>query len=177
MPTLDEIKEDIKRHENAPLLEGKSGFTPTQVKRSDGTVEQFLTGGYGHILTAAESKLYKGKKVPQDVIDKWFDIDFAKAHKSAESQAKHIKAPSLVGALSSVNFQLGTSWNKKFKNTWKDMEQGRWKSAAVGALSGSKPNTQSAWFKQTPTRAKAFSNALIQKGTVPAGNLTPVKKP
>ena len=117
-----------------------------------------LTAGIGHKLTAAELKKYKeGDAIPPEQVDKWYRQDSKKAVGAAVKQATEIgvESPEFMSALASVNFQLGTNWNKEHKQTWKLMKAGKFKEAAEEAAS-------STWNDQTPERVKAFQEALLK---------------
>ena len=115
------------------------------------------TAGIGHLLTEAERAKYPvGTPVPKDVIDEWFKKDSAKAFAAANRQAKEIGRPDMQAVLASVNFQLGTDWNKEHKKTWKLMKEGKWQEAAVEAAN-------SRWFTQTPVRVKDLQDALVSR--------------
>ncbi len=59
----------------------------------------------------------------------------------------------LLNVLVSVNYQLGTGWTNKFKNTWGLMRKGDFYGAADEA-------ENSLWAKQTPVRVRDFQKAL-----------------
>lgn len=120
--------------------------------------EEHLTGGIGHLLSEEEQQLYpEGTEIPQEVVDGWFKADLASAKKAAEEQAQELPEapPKLIEALVSVNFQLGSNWNKEHKNTWKLLLEGEWKKAAEEAA-------RSKWNEQTPKRVKDFQEALLE---------------
>ena len=81
------------------------------------------TVGVGHLLVGDEINQYKvGDVVPQEVREAWFAKDFTKALEAAKEQnqvltdAGHKPIPQ--DYLTSLNFQLGTSWYKDFKKAW-----------------------------------------------------------
>lgn len=117
------------------------------------------TGGVGHLLTGKELEEFPiGSKIPQDRVDKWLEEDSKEALESARRQAEEIGNVSeeLVIALASVNFQLGTSWNKIHEDTWRLLKEGRYKEAADEAAN-------SEWADQTPRRVKDFQEALYKE--------------
>lgn len=117
-----------------------------------------LTGGIGHLLTPQEIKKYPlGTDIPKEVTDAWFKEDSAEAIDAAKVQAKElgVDKPELIQALTSVNFQLGTNWNKIHKKTWKLLQSGNFKEAAKEAAN-------SKWNKQTPVRVKDFQDTLLK---------------
>ena len=96
-----------------------------------------LTGGVGHLLSPREAVLYpEGTYIAPVMVDSWLVSDIALAKKAAQRQCEELLEPSqqLEDALVHVNFQLGTSWNKIHKKTWKLMTQGRYEEAAVEVL-------------------------------------------
>lgn len=118
-----------------------------------------LTGGVGHLLSPREAVLYpEGTYIAPVMVDSWLVADIALAKKAAQRQCEELLEPSqqLEDALVHVNFQLGTSWNKIHKKTWKLMTQGRYEEAAVEAAN-------SVWYRQTPVRVKDFQKALLKE--------------
>ena len=154
--------EQLKRYENEPLFLGGKA-TSHRVTRADGATEDFLTGGYGHLLDEEESKLYpEGTEIPQSEVDRWFDtIDYPKAEKAAKQQAKDFNIERLTDALVSVNYQLGTKWHQKFPAAVKALREGRNEDAAREVMLGNDGVTPSIWAQQTPVRATAFSDAIL----------------
>lgn len=115
-----------------------------------------LTGGVGHLLSPREALLYpEGTYIAPPIVESWLRGDIALAEKAAQNQCEELTEPSedLLHALISVNFQLGTNWNRIHKKTWKLMTQGRYEEAAVEAAN-------SVWYRQTPVRVKDFQKAL-----------------
>lgn len=115
-----------------------------------------LTGGVGHLLTPLEASMYpEGSQISSMTVEAWLRGDVEVSRKAAENQSEELLEPSkeLIEALIHVNFQLGTSWYKIHKKTWKLITQGRYEEAAVEAAN-------SVWYKQTPVRVKDFQQAL-----------------
>ena len=117
-----------------------------------------LHAGIGHKLLPEETKLYpKGTVVPEEVRNNWFEADSAKATKAAYDQAQEIQAPSLIPALASVNFQLGTSWTEKFPTAYEHLKNGNYESAIQEIENTSEGSGKlSTWNKQTPVRVANF---------------------
>lgn len=110
-----------------------------------------LTGGYGHLQRKGEEKLL----ITKAQADAWFEEDVGGAEDAAIKQSLSLPfvTQDLIDKLISVNFQLGTSWNTKFKMTWKYMTEGKYMSAAREA-------ENSLWHKQTPIRVRDLQEAL-----------------
>ena len=114
------------------------------------------TAGIGHLLTAAEKKLYDvDDKVTQEQVDRWFEADTRTATAAALEQAAEIgiKENWFIAALISVNFQLGTGWKNEFFTTYPAIVAGNF-SLAIENLRASK------WYRQTPVRVEDFIGAL-----------------
>jgi len=115
-----------------------------------------LTAGVGHLLSKEEQKKYPlGTKIPASVVKGWIRKDSKKAYTSAGEQAKELKvtSPEFVNALTSVNFQLGTSWYKKFPKAYQALKDKRYDDAI-------REVETSLWAKQTPVRVKDFKEAI-----------------
>lgn len=118
--------------------------------------EGFLTAGWGHKLVGSEANQFPlGSVVPNSVVEKWYVYDIDNAYSAANSQMAQLpkKSKQLLIALTSVNFQLGTGWRKKFPNTWARLLSGDWQAAISGLQS-------SLWAKQTPVRVSDFVGAI-----------------
>lgn len=117
-----------------------------------------LTAGIGHLLSPEEAKLYpEGTVIPEEIRNNWFEADSAKATKAAYDQAQEIQAPSLIPALTSVNFQLGTAWTEKFPTAYEHLKNGNYESAIQEIENTSEGSGKlSNWNKQTPVRVKDF---------------------
>lgn len=115
-----------------------------------------LTCGIGHLVMPGD-KLKLHDKVDDSQISAFFKKDSAKAMSAARSQASKagIKDSDFITYLASVNFQLGTGWNRIFKKTWALIMEGQYKAAAEEAQ-------RSRWYTQTPERVKDFQKALLK---------------
>jgi len=114
------------------------------------------TGGIGHLMSKAELKKYPvGTAIPEKQVNKWFIQDTAKAKRSAIKQAKEIgvNTDNFITALTSVNFQLGIGWTKKFPRAYKYLKQGKYEKA-IGEIEGT------LWDRQTPVRVNDFVDAI-----------------
>tara|TARA_X000001382_G_scaffold126231_1_gene112602 strand:- start:630 stop:3041 length:2412 start_codon:yes stop_codon:yes gene_type:complete len=116
------------------------------------------TVGVGHLLVGDEINQYKvGDVVPQEVREAWFAEDFTKALEAAKEQnqvlidAGHKPIPQ--DYLTSLNFQLGTSWYKDFKKAWAAFKLGDYKTAKTEMKN-------SAWYSQTKNRAEDFLDII-----------------
>ncbi len=123
------------------------------------------TAGVGHKLTKRELETYKvGDEVPQEVRDKWLKEDSAKAWSAAQTQATELGVSDslFLERLASVNFQLGTNWNKEHTKTWKLLKEGKYDEALTEA-------EDSKWFEQTPKRIRAFQEGIA--ALMPVGEM------
>jgi len=121
----------------------------------------FLTGGVGHLLTEDEKKRFKlGDSLSAEQINKWLEKDSVKAYTAALEQAKELGLETdqvVVKALTAVNFQLGTAWRDKFKNTWKTIKLKDYTRAIMKLQ-------KTLWFQQTPVRVRDFISVLQYLG-------------
>ena len=125
------------------------------------------TGGVGHLLTQEEQLLYPikyvngkpiGTPIPENVVNQWLEQDVKIAKAAAKNQLAELPnkpTQQFENALIGVNFQLGTSWYKEHKKTWKYLKEGKYTEA-------SKEVFDSTWHKQTPVRTKDFNKAILQ---------------
>ena len=124
-----------------------------------------LTGGTGHLLSEEEAKMYpEGSLVEQAKREAWLSKDSSKAYNAAINQASELKyqSQSMVEALASVNFQLGTGWRRKFPSAWKALKSGNYDEAIDQVIyqNPKDKSKKSAWSVQTPTRVNDFVNAI-----------------
>lgn len=132
------------------LLKEREGVTTKVYKDSEGK----LTVGIGHLVTSADN-LKLGDEITDQQVSEFFKKDSAAAVSAAKSQASQagISDSNFLVYLGSVNFQLGTGWNKIHKKTWALIMEGKYEEAAEEA-------GKSKWAKQTPVRVKDFQQAL-----------------
>ena len=132
------------------LLRQREGVETKVYKDSEGK----LTVGIGHLVTSAD-KLKLGDEITDAQVSEFFKKDSAKALAAAKSQASQagISDSDFIVYLASVNFQLGTSWNKDHKKTWSLIMDGDYEGAALEC-------EKSKWARQTPVRVKDFQGAL-----------------
>lgn len=116
------------------------------------------TVGIGHLVVPSDN-LKLGDKITKEQSRKLFIADSAKAERAALKQIKEMKLDQIDGAnefmcaLISVNFQLGTNWNKKFTNTYAAIVRGDYAQAVHNIK-------KSLWHKQTPVRTNDFIAAI-----------------
>jgi len=125
------------------------------------------TSGIGHLLSAGENLEYKeGDVIPKEQIDTWFKKDVDTAVNAATNQARELGVDNedFKVALTSVNYQLGTSWNKKFPSAYKALKEGNYEEA-IKQINENSKGKPSAWREQTPTRVNDFQDAI--KGLIP----------
>lgn len=122
------------------------------------------TCGIGHLLTKQEKEKYPVKSlVPKAVIDNWFKNDIKTAIDASNVQMKSLKLidEDFKIALISVNYQLGTSWHKKFPATWKLLKAKHYDDAIKELLYKNPPEMDpSTWKEQTPVRVEDFVEAI-----------------
>jgi GH24 family phage-related lysozyme (muramidase) len=142
-------------------LDTAAGLSKAEIKEKEGLrLEVYedslghLTIGYGHLILPADG-LKIGDTITKEKADAFFDSDFQKAFNAAVLQASELgkTEPRFIAALASVNYQLGTNWNKEFKNTWALLKGGN-AFEAINNLKASK------WNNQTPKRVNAFVDAI-----------------
>lgn len=129
------------------LVKAREGLVLKWYKDSLGK----LTAGYGHLQRPQDV----GVVVTKEVAEKWLKEDIQIALSAAEKQAGELPfvTPELFEVLVSVNFQLGTAWTSKFKNTWALLKAGQYDKAAA-------ESENSLWAKQTPVRVRDLQRAL-----------------
>jgi GH24 family phage-related lysozyme (muramidase) len=121
-----------------------------------------LTAGIGHKLTEGEKLIYKeGDYIKPALREKWLEDDSILAYGAALSQGRDlgINNQEMINALASVNYQLGTSWYKKFPSAYKALKEGNF-SEAIKHIQYKDKDTESQWHIQTPKRTGAFMDAI-----------------
>lgn len=140
----------------AALAQAKNELVLHEGRRNDAYLDSkgILTVGIGHKVLP-EDNLRLGDRISDEMVERLFAQDTAKAFAAAKEQALELGKydAGLIAALTSVNFQLGTAWRGKFTNTWNDLKRGN----VAGAISRLQ---QSEWMKQTPVRVAAFIDSL-----------------
>jgi len=122
------------------------------------------TCGIGHLLTKEEKEKYPVKcLVPNHIIDKWFKEDVDTALKAGKRDAKIFSTNNddVIIGLVSLNYQLGTSWSRKFPKTWKHLAHREYDKAIQEVLYKNPPDKEpSNWIEQTPVRVKDFIKTI-----------------
>ena len=144
------------------------------------------TGGTGHLLLKDELKNYDiaeyktfnipniGKrkvafdssgnpiKLDNATTTNWLKEDSKRAIEAARKQANdfNVSSGEFIEALSSVNFQLGTNWTRKFPSAVQALKDKDYKEAIKQIQSGRSPGSVSDWKKQTPVRVEDFAKAI-----------------
>lgn len=108
------------------------------------------TVGYGHL-----TNLELGEKITGQEAENLLSLDVDKAFKAGVLQAERMKQFNsiFISALTSVNFQLGTNWTKKFYETYPLLVKGDYKQAIINLR-------LSLWYRQTPVRVEDFIKAI-----------------
>ena len=113
-------------------------------------------------------KISKLKDKLQNFIDdykikEWYMQDITTALEAAKKQAKILSTDNenVIIALTSVNYQLGTSWTKKFPTAWKCLCHKDYDRGIDEIMYADKDaGRYSRWYKQTPVRVKDFVIAI-----------------
>jgi GH24 family phage-related lysozyme (muramidase) len=122
----------------------------------------YLTAGMGHKLTGDDLIKYKeGDEIPEEILLQWQKDDINTAWNAASMQASElgIEDDSFKEALTSVNFQLGQNWHKKFPKAYNALKEGDYEKAMYEIEHNSKGEA-SAWKAETPVRVQDFRNAI-----------------
>lgn len=108
------------------------------------------TAGYGHLRKPGDPDV-----ITQAIADSWLADDIGAARKSALAECEQLPfyTKELLDVMVSVNYQLGTEWEKKFPTTFGLLKEGKFDAAAWALES-------SLWHKQTPVRVRDFQRAL-----------------
>jgi len=134
------IKEIIKKHE---------GFRDQVYVDTLG----YRTIGYGHKVLDTDP-FKDGEVYPQEMLEKVFDEDFAKAKEGADRLLDHLDPPEdAVNVVISMVFQLGEAGVSKFKNMFVALENEDYAEAASQML-------DSRWHMQTPARCQELANIM-----------------
>lgn len=146
----------LREIDNMALDEAAIRLRNSEGMRQDVYIDTrgFLTVGIGHKVVAGDN-LKLGDVISPERVNELFNKDVGAAFNAAKAQARELGKynTEMIAALTEVNFQLGTGWNKKFANTWELLKAGNWRTAIRNLQ-------QSAWFNQTPTRVTAFINSI-----------------
>lgn len=114
----------------------------------------FPTVGYGHKVLPRDN-LVLGQRITQEQADEFFQQDFYSAFDAARGQARDIGLyyPTVIAALTSVNYQLGIGWKRIHRRTWKALIDGNYQNAINEIQT-------SLWHRQTPKRTNDLIAAI-----------------
>ena len=127
----------------------REGFRTTVYRDSLG----IPTVGVGHVVQSKDN-LKVGDAITIDRVHSFLDHDARNAFAAADQMVElGLNDFDFLVALTSVNFQLGTNWFKKFPKTWTLMKARLYKEASIEVANSN-------WYKQTPVRVKDFQEAL-----------------
>lgn len=132
------------------------------VKKEEGEEDEvyldtngFKTVGIGHKVTD-DDDLEVGDRITEAQKAAFFRADARDALRAARTQMREagITEESFLVPLASVNFQLGSGWREKFKNTWAFIKARQYAAAA-------REVEDSKWYREdSPDRVEAFQEAL-----------------
>lgn len=122
-----------------------------------------LTGGIGHLMTAAEAKKYpEGTEVPQAQIQQWWKEDTEKAMRLAQRALKEegIADNGVMRAYTYAYYQLGQAGFDKFKEgTRARLVAGKGKPEAFKDFQTKLRANR--WYSQTPERVLEFEKQVM----------------
>lgn len=128
-----------------------------RVVQADGTVKVFPTFGRGILATPTEIARWPiGTPVPKEHADARFNSMVNGAFDSAKEQMRElpgVQDDEFLRVLTSVNFQLGVNWRRKWPNFWAHMKAGNYDNA-VSLLH------TSTWKKQSRNRVEDFVRVI-----------------
>lgn len=122
------------------------------------------TCGIGHLLSMQEKEDFPvGTEIDPFKIKEWYMEDITAALAACNKQAVllGIEDEEFKISLTSVNFQLGTKWYRKFPKAWKALCLKNYDEAIDQIVyRNKKENKYSLWYTQTPVRVKDFVNTI-----------------
>jgi len=150
---LKALLRDREGHEDEMYPDGK-----------DSKGRQLYSAGIGHQLTSEEVKRWKGKKIPDEIIEAWFEKDYNNALDDATALMLKEKIPyseNIFAAMSAASYQMGRTRFGKFTKTFEYLRNGNIAEAMEEAK-------DSEWFrgnkeketKGTPKRVHDFNSLL-----------------
>ena len=150
-------------------LDAKHDLTAAEGRsRTIYVLRGILHGGIGHRLTNADLAVYRaGDVIPNETIEQWWDIDFARCMKSI---TKHLPEfddyPRLCQlAIFSWCYQLGTGCFEEFPRATEHLKKRKWNAAADEWLfSNSRTRHWSLWRKETQHRCEMEAERLQHIG-------------
>ena len=159
-----ELKISTDRYLRA-LLRDREGYRDEMYPDGkDDKGRQLYSAGIGHQLSSEEVKRWKGKKIPDEIIEAWFEKDYNNALDDANVLMVKEKIPfseNVFAAMTSASYQLGRTSFSKFKETFRYLREGNIEKATEEAKN-------SEWFRGnkkenkigTPKRVHDFNNLL-----------------
>ena len=145
---MNAVKERIKDHEGRKNIVYKDS-------------EGHLTVGIGYKIPR-NSPLKEHDYVNDAFVDSKFEETFMEAAKGAKRLLKDATIrPEAFGVLTEMVFQMGEQGVSKFPTMLKHLRAGDTTKAANEMLKGSKEGTPSKWSLQTPNRAMALYNIMV----------------
>ena len=144
LPSFVELEQtELKRHEGVVL-------------NSDGLHKSYRdnkgnpTGGYGHLLSDAETEKYpQGTEIPDSVVNTWFSKDSAIAEKALEKVMLENGIQELPDeakqVLYNMTFNLGETGIREFDDMWNAYSRDDFEGAA-------RAMKESVWFEEVKSR-------------------------
>jgi len=145
---IEQCKEEIKRHEGEVLeiYEDSLGFK---------------TLGIGHLCQPGDPEYdWKvGTKVPQEVVDMYYEDDFDKhlaeaIHVFGTDEAFYNLPENIQHVIVNMCFNLGASRLSKFKNMLRACREHNWEQMSVEM-------ENSRWFKQVGRRSRELQESVL----------------
>ena len=104
------------------LLRDREGYRDEMYPDGkDDKGRQLYSAGIGHQLTSEEVKRWKGKKIPDEIIEAWFEKDYNTALDDATALMLKEKIPyseNVFAAMTAASYQMGRTRFGKFKKTF-----------------------------------------------------------
>ncbi len=131
-------------------LISREGYRRTAYYDSEG----HLTIGIGHKVTPADN-IRPGQTISAARVEQLFRQDMQRSFSAAQVQARQANCytPDMICALTSVNFQLGTGWNRDFRRAWGALRRGDFNGAIEEIYN-------SDWATQTRNRVDDFARSI-----------------
>lgn len=140
---FEKLREEIKEHEG---YQSKA----YQLKYGN-TVEPFYTIGYGHRIQPTDN-IEIDKVYPHKEIEKWFEVDFSKARRSADDLLGECHPLAKEVGIEAC-YVLGKNGFSKFKQTIQLIKDKQF-------IEASEEIKNSKWYRQVPHRVEMLSRKL-----------------